>query len=312
MKVVITGGTGYVGTALSRALVAAGHEVVVLTRGPSGSTAGVRAVTWNPGATAGGWRAELRGAGAVVNLAGASIGGGRWTRRRKQAILASRVEATAAVVDAIRGLAEAEKPAVLVSASGVDYYGDTVDGEVDERAPAGTSFLARVCVQWEAVAARATEVGVRVVLVRTGVAFSRESASLRLMALPFRMFVGGPVGSGRQALSWVHIDDLVGIYMLAIRDASLSGPVNASAPDAPDGRAVAREMGRALHRPALAPAPTFAMRLLLGEMADLLLHGRRAVPAVARQHGYVFRYPTLASGLRESLGRDASGAAAPA
>jgi uncharacterized protein (TIGR01777 family) len=303
MKVVIAGGAGYIGTALASALVADGAEVVVLSRRARADRApgGARMLPWDP-PRGGGWTGELRGAGAVVNLAGENIGEGRWSAGRKRAILESRLQATGALVDAILELPQGERPEALVNASGVDCYGDVPAGEVDETSPGGEGFLAGVVRQWEAAARRAENGGVRVVLVRTAPVLSRTSPTLRLMALPFRLFAGGPVGGGRQPFSWIHLDDLVGIYRLAIRDRSLSGPINAAAPEAPTNEEVAREIGRALRRPALLPAPAPMLRLVLGEKADLVLQGRRARPRVALAHGFTFRYPTLAAALQASLG----------
>lgn len=284
MKVVLGGGSGYVGRALIASLLADGHEVVVVSRNRPG------AVSWD------GVGDAVDGADAVVNLAGTPIGSLRWTSGRKQSILSSRVETTRALARAIE--AAKRRPAVFVTASGIDYAGDTGDAIVDESAPPGDSFLARVSVAWEAAAAEAP---VRHVAVRTSLVIGRGAEAVQLMALPFRLFVGGRAGDGRQWFPWVHIDDLVRIYRLAIDDPKLAGPLDAVAPEQLRQRDAAREFGAVLHRPALAPAPAFALRLLLGEQADLLLHGQRAVST--KLGGFEFRYRGLRAALENALGR---------
>jgi uncharacterized protein (TIGR01777 family) len=306
MKVIVAGGTGFIGHALSGSLVRNGHEVVVLTRDPSPATGrlptGVRAVAWGARDPAGAWVVELRGAGAVVNLAGASIGGGRWTEQRKHLLTRSRVDSTEALVRAMEALSAAEGPQALVTASGIDYYGHHPGDEaLDESAPPGSSFLARLCVEWEDAALNAEALGIRVVRVRTALCVGRGAEALDRLVLPFRLFAGGPLGNGRQWFTWIHLEDLVGLYMLAIERSDLAGPVNAVAPHVPRERDMAREIGRVLHRPAWAPAPAFALRLVLGEMADLVLHGRNAVPARAVAARYQFRYPEVGPALREAL-----------
>jgi len=310
MKIVIAGATGFIGRPLAEALQRDGHDVVALTRDASGAArsvpAGARAIAWDAQTADGPWAAELRGAGAVVNLAGASIGGGRWTAHRKQLLSESRLRATGALVAAIAALGAGERPAVLVNASGIDYYGDQGTQHedappLDESAAPGTSFLAQLCVEWEAAARKAEPLGVRVVLMRTAFVVGRGAAALRMMVLPFRLFVGGPLGSGRQRFTWIQLDDLVALYKLAIENAGLSGPLNAVAPQAPPQHEVAREIGHVLHRPSFAPAPAFVLRLVLGEMADLLLHGRRAIPAKAESAGFRFRYHEIGPALTQAL-----------
>ena len=289
MKVIVAGGSGYVGKALVRSLLGDEHDVVVISRQPSSNGSQARLAGWDE------VTAEVDGADAVVNLAGVSIGGPRWTARRKQAIRSSRVETTRTIAAAIA--AAGVKPRVFVTASGIDYYGDSGDTVVDETAPAGSSFLAHVCSEWEAAVAGAPT---RHVAVRTALVVGRGATAIRLMAFPFRLFAGGPLGNGRQWFPWIHLDDLVRIYRLAIEDGALEGPVNAVAPHQLRQREAAHDFGSVLHRPALLPAPAVALRLLLGEQADLLLHGQRAVPSALR--GFEFRYralrPALGSALR--------------
>ena len=287
MRVVVGGGSGSVGQALVRSLEADGHEAVVLSRRPGRGGGHGRTVGWETAAV------EVDGAGAVVNLAGVSIGGRRWTRARKQAIVSSRVDTTRTLVRAIAGAAS--PPAVFVSASGIDYYGESGDATVDESSPAGGSFLARVCVAWEEAAAWAQ---VPHAAVRAGLVVGPGAQAIRHMALPFRFFAGGPVGGGAQWFPWIHLDDLVAVYRLAIGGA-VEGPVNAVAPEQVRQRDAARDLGAVLHRPAVLPTPGLAVRLLLGEEADLLLHGQRAVSV---QLGALeFRYPALSAALEDAL-----------
>jgi uncharacterized protein (TIGR01777 family) len=298
--VLVAGGSGFVGRRLVEELATRGYEVAVLSRNPERSAAGLpdgaRAVGWN-----GDWAGELPGAAGVVNLAGASIGGGRWTTRRKQTILSSRVETTSRLVDAIRALPAARRPPVLVNASGIDYPGDRGEEPVTEEAGPGGSFLARVCVEWEGAARRAEELGVRVVLMRTSFVFGPRAPAVRLMALPFRLFVGGPLGGGGQWFPWISLEDTARLYALALERHSLSGPVNVVAPEQLRQREVARELGHVLHRPSAFPTPAPLLRLVLGEQADLLLHGQRAEPRKALAAGFEFRHPLLRAALEEAL-----------
>jgi uncharacterized protein len=293
MKIAIAGGTGFLGRPLAEALAADGHDVLILSRGAARDPGrGMRAVTWTPDGTAGAWAREIDGAGAVVNLAGESIGAGRWTIAQKERIVDSRLRATRSLALAI-GQA-AQPPAVLVSGSAVGYYGPRGDERVTEEAPAGRDFLAGVCVQWEAEAARAASARTRVVLLRTGLALERDGGALPQMLPPFKFGVGGPVGSGRQYWPWIHRDDWISLVRSVIATPSVAGAVNGTAPNPVTNADFARALGRALRRPAFMPAPAFALRMLLGEMAEgLLLSGQRAVPARALQAGFTFRYTTL-------------------
>ena len=296
-RVVIAGGTGFLGSALA-AHFARENDVVLLTRDHRRKTAatGARLAAWTPdgmsAADGSAWGQEIDGAAAVVNLAGESIAARRWTSTQKQRILDSRVQATRTLVDAIR--AAASPPPVFVSASAVGYYGLLEDRIVDEDAPSGDDFLARVCVQWEAEAGRAESPRTRVVCVRTGLPLAKDGGALPPMLLPFRFGVGGPMGSGRQYWPWIHRDDWVAMVAWAMRTPGVSGALNATGPQPAPNREFVRALGRALHRPAFMPAPAFALKLLLGEMAGaLVLSGQRAVPAKAQRLGFVFRYPDL-------------------
>ena len=303
MKVLISGGSGLIGRQLAASLVKDGHEVVVLSRRSETTNppSGVRFVAWDARTASGDWVKELSGAQGIVNLAGASIGGGRWTRRRMEELISSRLSATEALLQALERTPAQHRPGVLVSASGIDYYGDRGDEAITEESQAGDSFLARLSQQWEAAAQKARPLGVRVVLVRTAMVFGRDALAFRLLTLPFRLFVGGPLGNGRQWFTWIHLDDIVGLYRLALEDGRVSGPLNAVAPDVRRQRDVAKEIGRVLHRPALLPAPAFALRLALGQQSQLLLDGRRAEPARARGYGYPFRFGELHQALEDIL-----------
>jgi uncharacterized protein (TIGR01777 family) len=304
MAVVIAGGTGFLGSALTRSLVEGGRDVVVLTRTgqprpplTSGSGRSPRMAQWNPDGTAGDWAAIVSGAEAVVNLAGESIAGRRWSAAQKQRILESRLLATRSLVAAIE---RAEiPPRVLVSGSAVGYYGLLGDEIAAEDHPAGTDFLAQVCAQWEAEAARAASPKTRVVQIRTGLVLERDGGALPQMLLPFKLGAGGPVGSGRQYWPWIHRQDWIDLVRFAIETPGLSGPVNLTAPTPVTNADFARALGRALHRPSFMPTPGFALKILLGEMAGaLLLSGQRAVPAKAERLGYRFAFKDLDAALQ--------------
>ncbi|MGH7920172.1 MAG: TIGR01777 family oxidoreductase [Candidatus Dormibacteraceae bacterium] len=301
--VAILGGSGYVGRPLTAALLAEGRQVRVLTRDVARAAvpAGATAVPWSADGGAGALGKALAGCSAVVNLAGASIGKGAWTTSRREVLLQSRLRATELVVAALAALGEGERPAALVNASGIDYYGDRGDDAVTEKDCPGDSFLATLCRDWESAAVEAEGLGTRVVRLRTGAALAGDAEVLAQLVRPFRMFAGGRLGSGRQWFAWIHLVDLVGLYRLAIADATLTGPVNAVAPDPRRESEVAALIGGLLHRPAMVPMPAFALRLALGRKADLVLHGRRALPEVALAHGYEFRYSTLEAALGEAL-----------
>ncbi|TME51691.1 MAG: TIGR01777 family protein [Chloroflexi bacterium] len=282
MKVLIAGGSGFIGRHLVGSLVKDGHEVVALSRGgqPKPPPPGARFVTWDARSPNGDWANELSGAQAVINLAGASIGSRRWTRRRMEELISSRLSATTALAQALERTPADRRPFVLVNASGIDYYGDRGDEVITDDGAPGDSFLARLSQQWEAAAQKAEPLGVRVVRIRTAMVFGREALAFRLLTLPFRLFAGGPLGNGRQWFTWIHVDD-----------------INAVAPDVRREGEVAKEIGRVLHRPAFVPAPAFILRLALGAQSQLLLHGRRATPAKAQGLGYRFKF----GGLREAL-----------
>lgn len=296
MRIVIAGGTGFLGRALLDSLARDGHTLVVLSRG-AGRAGSARSVPWSPDGSAGAWAREIDGADAIVNLAGESIAGRRWSAAQKQRILESRVLATRSLVAAINGAPKA--PAVFVSGSAVGYYGPLGDEIATEDHAPGADFLANVCRQWEAEAAGVKAPSTRVAVIRTGLVLARHGGALPKMLPPFWFGAGGPIGSGRQYWPWIHLDDWVGLVRWTMAAPAASGPFNATAPNPETNANFARALGRAVHRPAFMPAPAFAMRLVLGEMADaLLLSGQRAVPARAERGGYTFRFARLDDALR--------------
>jgi uncharacterized protein (TIGR01777 family) len=298
LKVVIAGGTGFLGQPLAHALARDGHEVVVLTRGVSPKPGiPARFVTWSPDDGGAAWIAEIEGAGAVVNLAGESIAARRWSTAQKQRILDSRLRATRALGYAIRRAAR--PPLALVSGSAVGYYGPLGDEVVTEDYPAGSDFLATVCERWESEAMHGAGGVTRVVCIRTGLVLENDGGALPRMLPPFKLGAGGPLGSGRQYWPWIHRADWISLIRWTIDNPSVAGAVNATSPAPVTNAEFTRALGRALHRPAFLPAPAFALRLALGEMADaLLLSGQRAVPAKAERLGFTFRYTDLDEALR--------------
>jgi uncharacterized protein (TIGR01777 family) len=302
MRIVIAGGSGFLGRALSERLVADGHQVLALTRGGGRGRhwEGPRSTaTWAPNGAAGDWASALEGAHAIVNLAGTSIGDGRWTKSRKAAILDSRVDATRSLVAAVRGLKS--PPSVFVSSSAQGYYGNRRDEQLAEDAAPSRDFLAEVCVRWEAEARQASDV-CRVVTLRTGIVLAADGGALPRMVLPFKLFAGGPFGSGRQFMSWIHLDDWVGIARFALSDERVQGPINLGSPNPVRNREFAAALGRALRRPSWIPAPGFALRVALGEMAQpLLLASTRMIPAAALSCGYRFRHAEVDSALGAAL-----------
>jgi uncharacterized protein (TIGR01777 family) len=303
-KIVVTGGTGYVGRALVRRLSAAGKAVTVLSRSAVlprdlSALAGVRGAVWQPG-SAGEWAAELEGASVLVHLAGRQAVGQRYTKRVKDDIYASRVQSTESLVTALARVKH--KPSVFVCASGVGYYGGFAGDHapLDESKPPGDDFLSHVVVEWEARARAAEALGLRVVSARLSPVLGRGGGALGVMALPFKLMVGGPLGSGKQVFPWVHLEDALDALELCMRDARLSGPVNVVAPNAVTNREASRLLGRALHRPSWLAAPAFALRLLFGEGAVPILTGQRAYPGKLEAAGFSFRYPTLAEALAQA------------
>jgi uncharacterized protein (TIGR01777 family) len=309
MKVVIAGGSGFLGNALAWTWAEEGHDVRVLTRSLQAGEARHESGTGTPGITNVGWAPdgqqgmlgrELDGAAAVVNLAGASVNGGRWSPARKQALRDSRMLSTTSLVAAIA--AAPSPPPVLVSASGVGYYGDRGSAAVSEDAAPGDDFMAHLCVEWESEALRAPSDRVRVVLLRTGLVLEKSGGALPEMARPFKFFVGGPIGSGRQYMSWIHRHDWTEMVRWIVDTPAVAGPVNVTAPHPVTNLQFAHALGHALHRPSLVPTPRAAVRLVVGELADAIFASQRALPGVALAHGYHFRYPEIEIAFRGIYG----------
>jgi len=324
-RVVVTGATGLIGKRVCARLAQQGYAVVVFARDVAAARRSIPQAAEYVQYSAsenGPWAPAIDGAYGVINLAGANNFGRRWSEAYKREIRDSRVIGTRGLVNAMR--AAAQKPKVFVSGSAIGIYGFRDDTPLDESASLGDDFLARVCKEWEAEAGKAEELGVRTVLIRTGVVLGGEqpglpwpftfkgispsrpgfvldfrNGALPLMALPYRFFIGGPIGSGRQWFSWIHLDDEVELIIKALEDEQLSGPLNATAPEPLTNRDFSRTLGRVLGRPSWLPLPGFALKLLLGEVADMLAEGQRVLPAKAQAAGYSFRFPTAEAALRE-------------
>jgi hypothetical protein len=290
MRIVITGGTGFLGTALVDRLRTTGHVVTVLTRRPKGQGE----VEWRPGGSPVALTRVLDGADAVINLAGAPIDR-RWTKAHKRELWESRVTLTRVLVDAMKKADPA--PMTLISGSAVGIYGNRRDESLTEASAPGTGFLSSLVEAWEKEALAAAP-RARVVLLRSSIVLDKDGGALRKMALPFRFFVGGPLGSGRQYLSWIHRSDWVSMVTWALANTAVSGPLNVTAPHPATNREFTRTLGRAMRRPALMPAPEFALRAILGEMAEMILTGQRVLPAKAHELGFGFSYPLLEPTLR--------------
>lgn len=299
-RVLVSGASGLVGTGLTARLTTAGWDVVKLVRREARES---DELAWDPAEG----RLDLNGQArfdAVVNLSGANIAGGRWTDARKKLILESRIQSVGTLAKAILALPEPERPGVVVSASAVGWYGDTGARTASEGDASGSGFLAEVCRQWEGAWEPVRAAGVRCVAVRTGVVLTPAGGALALMLPAFRLGVGGPLGNGRQGMSWISAEDLTEIYLRSLTDESLVGPVNATAPEIVTSKEFARGLGRVLHRPAIIPVPALVLRAALGQLADeALLASSRVEPAMLRRNDFDFRHPSLEKALRAVLGR---------
>ncbi len=299
MKVLISGGSGLVGTALTESLRSEGHTVAHLVR--PGGAASEGDIRWDP--TSGFINLNaMEAAEAVVNLNGASIGGGRWTPARKKLLRSSRVDSTRFLVDSVAGLKQ--KPRVFISASAIGYYGNRGDETLNESSGPGSDFLAEICRDWEAAALRAQTGGIRTVLTRFGIILSAKGGALTQMVTPFKLGLGGRLGSGKQWMSWVALDDVIGILRGVLSNEQSSGPVNVVAPDPVRNTEFTRVLASVLHRPAMLPAPEFALRLALGEMADaLLLSSQRVQSERPPATTHAFRYENLEPALHAILAK---------
>jgi uncharacterized protein len=291
MVIAIAGGSGFLGRALAARLKREGHRVVTLTRKPGLP----ESITWQPDGSPGTLPRHFEDVDAVVNLAGENLAGGRWTAERKRALVSSRVLATRTLAGAINACAQ--PPRVFISGSAVGYYGPRGDEPIAETAPAGTDFLARICVDWEQEA-RAVSARTRLAIMRTGLALARDGGALQKMLLPFKLGLGATLGSGKQYFPWIHVDDWVSMAAWLIQNDAASGAFNAASPSPVTNHAFTRTLGRVLGRPAILKAPAFALRAAMGEMADMLLHGQRVVPVRAEQSGFLFAHRALEPALQ--------------
>lgn len=302
MKLVVAGGSGFIGRSLCRELVQRNHQVTVLARHPQQAAAlldpGVTTIGWD-GLSRGAWERALDGADAVVNLAGESIAGGRWTQDRKEILRNSRIGPTRILVQALGTLST--RPRTLVNSSAIGYYGISDDRPLREESQPGSGFLADLCVAWEQEALKAEGLGLRVVRLRTGMVLGQQGGALPRMLPPFRMFLGGPVSPGTQWVSWIHHQDLAGIVQWALVNDRAQGPINGVAPEAVTMREFCRVLGKVLGRPSWLPVPEFALKLALGELATLLTTGQRVEPAAAQRGGFIFRFPALEQALADLL-----------
>ncbi len=300
MRLVIAGGTGFIGSALCTQLLEFGHSLILLTRKPSPATISPskKRLTWDP-AFPGPWETAIDGIDGVVNLAGEPIAARRWSQEQKKRIHESRINSTRALVKAI-SIAK-QKPKFLLNGSAIGYYGPHGDEVLTEEAEPGDDFLGQICREWEDEARKAEDCGVRVIRLRTGIVLGKGGGALAKMVLPFKLFAGGPLGSGKQWMSWIQLEDEIGLMLFLIENPIAKGVVNATAPGPVTMKEFCRTLGRVLHRPSWAPVPAFALRLLLGEMSDMLLTGQRVLPVHAQKLGYSFRYPNLYEALKACM-----------
>jgi uncharacterized protein (TIGR01777 family) len=301
MKITVVGGSGFIGKHLIQKLLQSNHDVTLLSRHPASTRqrvpASVAVKAWTSGT---GLIGTLEAADAVVNLAGESIGSKRWSAPQKKEILLSRIETTKAIVDALAQTSK--KPSVLFNASAVGYYGNVENDEVTESYPAGNDFLADVCIQWENEAKKAESSGIRVVLPRTGIVLAKNGGALQKMLLPFKLFAGGSLGSGKQWFPWIHVEDEVGAMVYALEHENINGPVNLAAPGIVTMKQFSTALGKAMHRPSWAPVPSFVLKAVLGEMADaLVLGGQKVIPKKLLESGYQFRHSRLDAALADIL-----------
>jgi uncharacterized protein (TIGR01777 family) len=306
MRVIITGGSGLIGRALTENLAANGHEVIVLSRAPDKVKrlpSSARAVGWD-GKTPSGWGDLVNGAGAIVNLAGENIKGNgflpsRWTPRRKTLIRQSRLDAGKAVSEAIR--AATKKPSVLLQASAVGYYGPRGDEPLLESELAGSDFLAKLCKEWEASTQEVEAMGVRRVVLRTGIPLTLKDGAFPLLVLPFRLFAGNWFGSGKQYYPWIHFEDYIAALHFLIENPKAAGAYNLSAPNPVTNREFARTLGKVMRRPVLLPIPRFALEIALGEVSTIVMVGQRMIPKKLEDQGFKFKFPQFEPAARDLL-----------
>jgi uncharacterized protein len=301
MRVIITGGTGLIGRALAEDLLMDGHEVILLSRSPDkrdgNIPAGAQVLGWD-GRTSQGWAEAADGAGAIINLAGANLSSKRWSDKQKEKLLESRLNPGRAVVEAVEKAVT--RPQVVIQSSAVGYYGTRYgDRQVTEKMAPGKDYLSNMCVEWENSTAPVEQYGIRRAVARIGVVLTSDSIALKRMALPYKLFVGGPLGSGRQWLSWIHLEDQVAALRFLVDNPTASGPFNLTSPTPVTNSRFGKILGRVLKRPSWFPVPAFLIKTLFGEMATVVLDGQRAVPKRLQDLGFKFCYPELESALRE-------------
>ena len=302
-RVIVTGGTGFIGRPLSLRLIQKGYDVVCLTRNASIAERyggnGVNFVEWD-GKTAEGWNGFAEEARAVINLAGESIGSGRWSGARKQRIIQSRINAGKAITQAVESVKK--KPEVLIQASAIGIYGNRGDETLDESSGPGEGFLAQVAKDWEDSTRSVEALGIRRVIIRSGIVLGSDGGVLARLLLPYRFFVGGPIGRGKQWMSWIHIADEVGCILFLMEHTDLSGIFNLISPHPHQNQGLSRELGKQLHKPSWLPVPSFFLRLFLGKMADeTILTSQRVLPVRLEDAGYPFVYPDLRAALADLL-----------
>jgi hypothetical protein len=290
MKILLTGATGFIGRRLSGLAESRGHQILPVSRKPRPG-----GFDWSRGSL----EAGVEAADAIVHLAGENLLGKRWTEAQKKVLVESRVETTGRLAQ----LAAKRRPVAFLSASAIGYYGPSERQGLDESAPPGHDFLADLTRRWEEATAPASAAGVRTVLLRSGIVLGREEGALKQMLPPFKLGIGGPIGSGRQWFSWIHVIDEVELILFLLESQTASGPFNLTAPNPVTMREMARTLGKTLHRPAVLPVPGFALKAVLGDVADVLLAGQHVIPRHAMEAGYSFRFPGLEEALRDLLDR---------
>src|SRR4030066_882573 len=305
MKILITGGTGFVGTQLTSRLIKDNHEVTILTRslkGAKGASPGISYLEGDP-TKRGSWQEAIKNHDAVINLAGASIFS-KWTEEHKKAIRESRVNTTRHIVEGIPS--RPERPFTLFSASAVGYYGFCGDVELVEGSPPGNDFLARIATEWEGEALQARDTGARVVITRFGIVMGEKGGALSQMIPLFKKYIGGPIGSGKQWFSWVQLKDLAETFAFLLKHPEISGPVNVCSPNPVRNKDLAKALGRALHKPSFMPAPGFMVKLVLGEFGSVILEGQKVIPKRLLESGFVFQYTDLDKALQGIVGENRS------
>ena len=302
MKIIVAGGSGFIGSELIRKLLEAKHHVILLSRNPDSvgfkQSDFLQIAQWD-GKNAGDWSGFVDGADAVINLSGENIASKRWSKYRKSLLLDSRIKPTRALVEAISRVAT--KPRVLINTSAVGFYGNFGEGDVTESETQGSGFLAELCSKWEHEAVAAEKYGVRVVLLRIGVVLEQSGGALKKMMMPFKLFTGGPLGSGRQWFPWIHREDVISIILFALESNLLNGAVNVASPSPVTMSGFASSLGEAMRRPSWMAVPSLFLKIILGEMSEMLIGGRRIIPKKLIDNGFIFRYPDLNTALNSII-----------